>query len=401
MGKQGKLSEEEIRFAKARFFRHYSRAEIEPPPRVALREWGFFLFGGDRMHRPVTFDGRAMMKDYLFRKVPRHAYYSTAYYRNPGMPMESPEKGWMGADLIFDLDADGLPGADKLSYEEQLEAVKKEIIRLYDVFLQEHLGFSDREMSLVFSGGRGYHIHIRSPSVLDMNSDERRQIMDYVAGNFQEFSEVFPKKRVPGRGTVKEVPMLPTEEGGWRGMVREEAALLISTFQMLGKEGSVELMKDAGVRRDVGARIYERLFEGERYRSMMKTGDLSIFKSDAELNAFFKVLEAGIREKYAVHPDVHVTPDIRRLIRLPGSLHGGTGFLVREISRDELDDFTPTRDAIPSIYEDEALIGVEAENPVKISISGQEYRLKGRQKVPEAVAVFLILSGRASLSGKL
>src|SRR2546428_807020 len=38
--------------------------------------------------------------------VPSHVYFSTAYYREPTAPME--EKGWIGADLVFDIDADHL-----------------------------------------------------------------------------------------------------------------------------------------------------------------------------------------------------------------------------------------------------------------------------------------------------
>jgi len=395
LGKQGKLSEGEIRFAKARFFRHYSRARIEMPPRGALREWGFFLFGGERMHRPVTFMGREELGDYLFRKVPRHTYYSTAYYRNPGLPMESPEKGWMGADLIFDLDADGLPGADELSYEEQLAAVKEEIIRLYDVFLQEHLGFSDDDMSLVFSGGRGYHIHIRKAEVLNMNSDERRQIMDYVAGAFQDFTDIFPRRRLIGSRSVKEEMMLPRDGGGWRGIVSETYPALIQEMQILGMDASVEMMKKIGIRRDVAEHIYEHLFDNGEYDRMLRKGDLRMFGTEAESKAFLRLLEHKVRARYGVHPDIHVTPDIRRLIRLPGSLHGGTGFLVKEISRDELDDFLPTRDAIPEIYEDKK-VRVLTEDKIKIAISGEEYVIKGETEVPEPVALFLILSGRAS-----
>ncbi len=401
MGKQGKLSEDEIRFAKARFFRYYSKAKIEPPPRVALREWGFFLFGGDRMHRPVTFMGQEEMTDYLFRKVPRHAYYSTAYYRNPEMPMESPEKGWMGADLIFDLDADGLPGAEKLSYEEQLSAVKKEIIRLYDVFLQEHLGFSDREMELVFSGGRGYHIHIRSPAVLDLNSDERRQIMDYVAGTFRDFREILPVRKVRGYRATKEIPIIPMEGGGWHSLVRRAAFSLVDDIESSGKEGCVDVLRGEKVRIDIAERTCERLFIDSRYRKIRESGDLSMFMSGSpEERGFLKAVENRMRRMFAVHPDVHVTPDIRRLIRLPGSLHGGTGFMVMEIKRDELDDFLPTRDAVPDIYGDEK-VGVFTDKTVKVAIKGEEHRIKGSSEIPEEVAMFLLLSGRASLSEKI
>ena len=400
MGKQGELTEYEMRFAKARFFRYYSRAMIDPPPRVALREWGFFVFEGDRMHRPVTFMGRDEMQDYLFRKVPRHAYYSTAYYRNPGMPMESPEKGWMGADLIFDLDADEIDSVKNAEYEEQLRLVKEHVIRLYDIFLQEHFGFSDREMTLVFSGGRGYHVHIRSPAVLDMNADERREIMDYVAGSFQNFTEILPRKRIIRKRSVRDEIMLPTRGGGWRGIIAEAYPSLISKLQIMGREESIAMMHDMGIRRDVAERIYAHLFDDGGYRKVLKEGDLSALRTEGEQKGFFMLLEDHVRENYGVHPNIHVTPDTKRLIRLPGSLHGGTGFLVRELKRDELDDFWPSRDAIPDIYSD-GKYRVRSEKKVRFSIGGEEYEIDGEAEVPEAAAVFLVLSGRASLVEKV
>ncbi|SVD73115.1 uncharacterized protein METZ01_LOCUS425969, partial [marine metagenome] len=42
-----------------------------------------------------------------------------------------------------------------------------------------------------------------------------------------------------------------------------------------------------------------------------------------------------------VLPDEPVTGDIHRLIRLPGSLHGGTGLVVKILNVDELEKFDP------------------------------------------------------------
>ena len=47
----------------------------------------------------------------------------------------------------------------------------------------------------------------------------------------------------------------------------------------------------------------------------------------------------------AVHADEPVTGDLHRLIRLPGTLHGGTGLLARSVTLDELRDFDPYRQA--------------------------------------------------------
>ncbi len=397
MGKQGELNENEIKFARARFFRYYHGRKVSAPPRIGLREWGFFIFGRDGMLRPIIFDSEEDLRDFLSLKVPRHAYYSSAYYRRPDKPMESPEKGWMGADLIFDLDADGLPGADRLSYEEQLVAVKEEIIRLYDIFLQEHLGFSDNELFLVFSGGRGYHIHIRTPRVLDMDGDERREIMDYVAGSFQDFRDIFPKRRIIKSRSVAMAYMLPNIEGGWGGMVRYSAIDLIERMKAMEYDEAIEFMRSAGIRRNTAERIYEHLF-GERqgWKRMLEKDDLEVFRTESERDNFIKLIEFWVRKRYGVHPDIHVTQDTRRLIRLPFSLHGGTGFMVEPLKRDELEDFIPTRDAIPEIYGDEKL-EIQMNEPLKITMKGEEYRLKNRVKVPEHVAMFLLLSGRGKL----
>ena len=397
MGKQGKLSDEEIKFVRARFFRYYSKNRIPGPPRLGLREWGFFLFGRDGMMRPVTFESERDIEKFLSLKVPRHAYYSSAYYRSPEKPMDSPEKGWMGADLIFDLDADGLPNAEKLSYEEQLSAVKEEIIRLYDIFLRKHLGFSDKEMLLVFSGGRGYHIHIRSPRVLDMDADERREIMDYAAGNFREFSDIFPKKRVPRTRSFSLAYMLPETEGGWGGFVRDVAAEILEKMKDMNEKDAVEFMKNSGIRADTAGKLWHSLFgERENYLRILQKGDIEVFRTESLRDNFIKLIEFHVRRKYDVHPDIHVTADTRRLIRLPHSLHGGTGFLVKPMSRDELDEFIPTRDAIPDEYENEKT-KLLVENRVKIGIKGEKYDLKGEVAVPEYAAVFLLLSGKAGL----
>jgi DNA primase small subunit len=44
------------------------------------------------------------------------------------------EKNWLGAELIFDLDADHLPDAPR-NYADMLELVKKETFKLMDFLL--------------------------------------------------------------------------------------------------------------------------------------------------------------------------------------------------------------------------------------------------------------------------
>src|SRR5947208_15314231 len=88
------------------------------------------------------------------------------------------EKGWLGADLIFDLDADHLPNAAKMSYPEMLEAIRLKILHLYDDFLGADFGFEEKTMRIVFAGARGYHIHAFDERVWPLRSHARREIVD-------------------------------------------------------------------------------------------------------------------------------------------------------------------------------------------------------------------------------
>jgi DNA primase small subunit len=93
-----------------------------------------------------------------------------------------------------------------------------------------------------------------------------------------------------------------------------------------------------------------------------------------------------------------VTTDIHRLIRLPGSLHGGTGFRVVPLTRDRLDDFDPFREATISLPEDRS-VAVEFQETVEYPfppepVHGTEGEVR---EIPVGAALFLILRGEATL----
>src|SRR5881628_4137548 len=140
-----KGDEATIAWIRDRFRRHYEAAEIGLPPRFARREFGFMFWEAGMMQRHQSFKSGEGLRDFLARRTPMHVYYSSAYYETPGAPTME-EKGWLGADLVFDLDADHLPGGKALSYPVMLEAVKLGIIKLWDRFLRMKLGFDEKKM---------------------------------------------------------------------------------------------------------------------------------------------------------------------------------------------------------------------------------------------------------------
>ncbi len=95
--------------------------------------------------------------------------------------------------------------------------------------------------------------------------------------------------------------------------------------------------------------------------------------------------------------DEPVTSDIKRLIRMPSSLHGKTGLQVVPMSRDDLDNFRPLRDAVPRAWTDEP-VRVNLKNKITLEIRGEAFNLAPRvSDVPQYLAIFLAARGLATV----
>jgi len=93
-----------------------------------------------------------------------------------------------------------------------------------------------------------------------------------------------------------------------------------------------------------------------------------------------------------------VTADVRRLIRCPGSLHGGSGMRVTPLSLRDLDDFYPLQDAV--VFGDEA-VPLQVLKPFKTQMKGESFNLtEGPTELPACVAVFLMARGVAEARAK-
>lgn len=406
-------SEQSVRFIMNMFSRHYRESELFMPERFSKREFGFMFFDRDFVMRHLSFPTRAALKKYLVDQVPSHVYYSCAYYEKPDAPTMV-EKKWLGADLIFDLDADHVEGAKSLPYDQMLEKVKVEVIRLLDEFLLGDLGFAESDLRIVFSGGRGYHIHINSPRVLKLSSHERREIVDYVTGTGLDIDWVFPPAsfetgRFMDRIDTSQRRRMPSEEdGGWRGRIRKGVDKLLKEFEglddPLGRGRLRDLVTKSGI--EMGKKtldgLYKDLFagkEGNRGIDRMRSEDtFEIFSEKRHADAFLTIVELMVKGDMKGETDEPVTSDIKRLIRLPSSLHGKTGFEVVPMTREGLDSFNPFDDAVPSAFGDKT-VKIVCEKPVQVRLKKQSFSLdQGQTEVPEFVAVHLICRKLAEIS---
>jgi DNA primase small subunit len=402
-----------VRFVMNMFARHYKEAPLIMPERFAKREFGFMFFDRDFVMRHLSFPSRAALKRYLVEQVPSHAYYSCAYYEKPDAPTMA-EKKWLGADLIFDLDADHVEGTKDLPYEKMLERVKDELTRLIDEFLLGDLGFTEDDLKIVFSGGRGYHIHINNPRVLKLSSHERREIVDYVTGTGLDIDWIFPETtfetgRFKDRVDVSQKRTMPTkEDGGWRARIREGIDNLLSSLDGKDMESGLanlkEIVKESKI--EIGKQtlegVYRDLFSGKTgHRGvdrMRSENTFEVFSQKRHADAFISIVDVKVKGRMKGETDEPVTSDIKRLIRLPSSLHGKTGFEVVHMSREKLDTFDPFTDAVPRAFGTN-VVRVIVGKPVSVRLRGEDFSLhEGEDEVPEFVAVHLVCRRLATVA---
>jgi len=380
-------------YLRGRFRDHYRRYPPELPPAPDAREWGFIPWTatpGTTMVRHRSLIEIGDLGTFLQRKRPRHVYFSAGRYEDPGASgMDA--KGWQAADLVFDLDADHLPRADPEadSYAEMLATCKAALQRLL-TFVEDDFGFED--VTVVFSGGRGYHVHVRDEGVRDLDREALREIVEYVRPGSLTLADVATTQVAAGaigRETPADSPRLDTS-GGWSRRVHDRLMVLVDEVRAADEERAAELLQS-----------YEGIGAGssEKLQSVFADRYDEIAAGNIDVHGRLKHLAGLITEETvdrdAAPIDEPVTTDINRLIRLPGSLHGGSGLEVTPIDRDAVDAFDPLVDAVPETFEGRD-IAVEVTDGGTVELGGDTFTLSdGTQSVPEHLGVFLMCRGRA------
>jgi DNA primase small subunit len=385
------MNERTKHFLREKFKEYYLKYPIQLPPGFESREWGFVMFDGLPkivMYRHKSFLSRQETVEYLRSMAPAHAYFSVAYYEHPGAGTMA-DKHWLGADLIFDLDADHLRDAPD-SYPEMLARVKDETMKLLE-FLTDDFGFPKDAIDVVFSGGRGYHVHVRDPRVRTLGSAERREIVDYVSGaglNMKQASVSSQVSEIPGE-----------MRWGWGRKINhwvvgylqslEDPETALDKLQEMDGIGAVKAKKllDAGLLDSMDAANIE----------LIRSGNIK-FLTGIPKSFWNRLILRAIQETCA-SVDEPVTGDIKRLIRLPTSLHGGSSLRVVPLTPGPIRRFDPLNDAV--VFSD-AEISVEAQAHAACDLRGNHFEIEeGVNTVPEYAGVYLMCRGAVEYVGKV
>lgn len=404
---------QEEAFLLRHFREFYSKNSINVPA-VEEREFGTGIFGKKIAKRHLSFPSVEALNSYLRENVPFFISHSLAYYQYPERtPMH--EKGFMGADIVYEFDADDLKTDCKREHDswhclhcgekdngsidscpkcgfavqkEQwfcprcLDETKKQALRLVD-FIENDFGLHDG-ISVNFSGNAGYHVHLRGNNVRFLSQEARLEMLDYLTAKDIDLRKY---------GFVESGKMflcpLPGEAKGW-------GKRLLHSLDDLLSNGSLERIAALGGIPYAKAR--ELLSNRELVlRTMMEKGIL--FSIPGRKNReFWESLLKHLTEFDALGIDRQTSIDISKIIRVPDTLHGGTGLIAKTIPLAKLKDFNPLDDAVafPS-------------NGVKIFInSSPKFYLKGswfgpfskeEAEMPLHAAIYLIARNSAKLVG--
>ena len=384
------MRHETLDFLTRRFRNYYAHANIQLPPQPVQREWAFVRFDDFPdfvMRRHSSFSSPDKVMLYLRSEAPAHVYYSTAYYHAPGETTMK-NKGWMGADVIFDLDADHLSNAPP-DYSKMLEMVKKETRRLIRILEQD---FGIEDMVVVFSGSRGYHIHVHDEKLKKLSSQHRRELVDYIKAEGMERKNLLESK---GRGD-RAIPLT-----GWQRRAWLEVFDVLSDISELRDEEVTAYLRERNI--PIAGRGVSTLIKLSKHQEFLtikdalpNVDDYTLLKVTTHLSPSktYKRLIDYVTTRIGVEIDEPVTTDIKRLIRLIGSLHGKSGLKVMPISLDNLAEFNPLKDALAF---SENPVKVQVHQPIEVDFVKKIRFDEGYVDVPEYLAVYMMVRELADI----
>lgn len=317
---------------------YFKRAnEIDFPPEIQSREFGYIPFHGN-MIRHISFRtaGEAIVE--IVRQSPSSVYCSNARYSSPTLPME--EKGWLGASLIFDIDATDIPTPCKKAHDVWycevchtsgkvpkpiscpsckkavevlhgtcgvcLDTARQHALRVMD-FLVRDFGVTTDMIRTYFSGSRGYHLYIEDHRFDSLDQEARAEVAEYIRGS-----------------------SLPPSNTIW-------ASLRHSTLK------------------------------SEPFRGWTERIASAVGYAPGQANRPRKSVAQAIASQ-AARIDSSVTTDVHRIFRLAGTLHGTSGMRKARVNPE--DDSDPTIDAVVL---NDAEVRLSVDFYPAFSIKGREF----------------------------
>ena len=313
------------------------------------------------------------------------------------------DKEWRGADLIFDLDGDHLPGVTDKDFPSMIDVIQEQAWSLWNDFLEPDFGFKEEYLQVTFSGHRGFHLHYRDPKFFHLDSEARRELVSHIRGEGVEVSDLIERSRNPrAKGWAKRISkgiqsVVSKLDDVHNGDMKSLNAMTAGLQEMMDREGLKGLRGKSSIEK------LAELMQDSNRRQRVIDGRLTALNNHGILFQNLIRSDSSVVLGNAGETDEVVTIDTRRQIRWPGSLHGKSGMRVTEFPLSRLDpDSSDSFDCLSegiALSKDDKL---KVEMIVDDSISRFDDRvIEGASgdviEIHEAGATFLVLKGWARL----
>jgi len=378
------------------------------------REFGVGDFGKKISARHLFFNSITDFNFYLKTNVPFHISYSVGYFKYPEKrPMDAKE--WMGADIVYEFDADdfdlpcknehdmwlckndackktGYGHTDKClvcgspvdviewTCEKCLDKAKEETLKLIDLLIDD-FSLDPNQFLISFSGSKGYHVRIIDPKIIPLSKASRAIMMHYILGNdinLEKLGFILDKKQwsIPS----------PDKAKGWGKKILN---YLITTIKDSDEK---ELKTKLNITSPKAKLIYENkeIILNKMYHNSILWSDF--ISQDKFWSNFLNQAIENIKLKI----DPSVAQDIYKIVRVPDTIHGGTGFLAKSIiGRDELKKFDPFND--PIVFKSNVKKLIKIIKPIPkfklVNKSYGPYEIGEVRELEEHVCIYFILKG--------
>ncbi len=359
----------ELAFVLKRFSQYYSTVDFYIPE-IEKREFGAGIEKKIDV-RHMKFGSESEFKSFLVNNTPLYVSYSVAYYRFPkASPMEL--KGWLSADLVFDLDFET---KNKYLSKMNFNKIRADTIRLIEEFLISDFGIAKEKIFANFSGNRGFHVHVRDERFSKLKSNERKEIIEYIKGIGLKYDSFFMQTDIQGRTRGP----LPTG-AGYAGRFAKKVLHILETEP------------------EKISTIFKNEKEKQTFINGINSANWSLAKRTQHINKKLREIVKTELPLRTVNIDANVTQDTSKLIRVANSIHGGTGLCAKILTLDELPEFEPMHHALAFSTNPLKISAIEDIPEIEIGDTTQEKIEKGQTKeVPEYFAFYLKLKGDAKL----
>ncbi|WP_297090467.1 DNA primase small subunit PriS, partial [Thermococcus sp.] len=273
--------------------------------------------------------------------APYAIYSSVALYEEP-----KSMGGWLGAELVFDIDAKDLPLRRCSHIHEHGQVCPicledaKELARDTLVVLKEDFGFEN--VHVVYSG-RGYHIRVLDDWALALDGKARERILAYVSAA----EELDYKKDVQSNKIMLSSGYYRVFRARFGYFLKRVSENHLRNFGLSERQ-----IKDVLENRD---KIYNDFVLNAKSPNIAFPSSLRRPPKKGIHKSGLMILLNSSSTFSKAYFDGRVTVDVKRILRLPSSLHSKVGLVATYIGSDErkLERFNPFRDAVPGFRKEE------------------------------------------------